>query len=128
MFKAKSIMTRDVHSVRVNTPILEAMQVLLDNNISGLPVVSDDMRLVGVVSEKDMLKMLYEPNDITVAVSEVMTHDPVAFDENDSLTDICECLIDNPFRRVFILSEGKLAGLISRTDIIRFILKARGTV
>ena len=54
-----------------------------------------------------------------------MIRDSTTFNEEDDLFDIYECLMENSFRRVPILSEGKLRGLISRRDIIKFILKLR---
>jgi CBS domain-containing protein len=126
MFKASKIMTRSLVTVRENTSIQEAMNILVDNNIAGLPVVTEDMRLLGIVSEKDMLSLLYKPQSKKPKlVSEVMTRDVVHFNESDDLFDICECLIENKFRRVPILAEGKLAGIISRRDIIKFIIKLR---
>ena len=74
-----------------------------------------------------MLKLLYETRIQDASVAEVMTREVVSFDENDDVIDVCECLIDNHFRRVPILSEGRLAGIISRRDIIKFILKLRKT-
>ena len=53
MLKAKDIMTKNVISVKKNTPILEALQILAKNDITGIPVVREDMILVGVLSEKD---------------------------------------------------------------------------
>ena len=125
MIKARDIMTTDVITVSKNTSTFEAMKLMVKNNITGLPVVSDDMRLLGIVSEKDMLKLLYSPQSEPQSVAECMTSDVVSFDENEELTDVCECLIKNNFMRVPILSVGKLAGIISRRDIIKFILKVR---
>ena len=126
MFKASKVMTRSLITVRENTSLREAMNILVDNNIAGLPVVTEDMRLIGMVSEKDMLSLLYKPQpNKTKFVSEVMTRDVVHFNESDDLFDICECLIENNFRRVPILTEGKLTGIISRRDIIKFIIKLR---
>lgn len=125
MFKAWEAMTRKVISVKEDIPVIEAMKILVDDNITGLPVVSNDMHLLGIVSEKDMLNLLYHPRSKPVSVSEVMTREVVRFDEFDDLFEVCECLIKNNFRRVPIMSGGKLAGVISRRDIIKFILKIR---
>ncbi len=126
MFKARQIMTTSLITVRENTTLREAMNILVDKNIAGLPVVTEDMRLIGIVSEKDMLSLLYKPQPKkTRFVSEVMTRDVVSFDESDSLFDICESFIENNFRRVPILAEGKLTGVISRRDIIKYIIKLR---
>jgi CBS domain-containing protein len=56
-----------------------------------------------------------------------MTDDVISFSEDTPLYDICECLINNGFRRIPILRDGKIAGIISRSDIIKFILKVRAS-
>ena len=125
MFKLRDVMTKDPTTVRRDTPIYDAMRTLVDQGITGMPVVEDDMTLVGVVSEKDMLRLIYEESLTNAEVQEFMSHDVVAFDQDDELIDACECLINNHFRRVPVLSEGKLIGIVSRADIIRYILKLR---
>lgn len=122
MFKASKIMTTDVVTVSPDTTVLDAIRLLVDKKISGLPVVDDSGTLVGIISEKDLLRLLYEVQAKNTPVSKFMTTNVVVFDENDELYDICECLIKNHFRRVPITSEGKLIGIISRPDIIEFIL------
>jgi len=125
MFKAKTIMTTNVISVSKQTGIYEAIRTMVENNITGLPVVNDDMSLAGVISEKDVLSLLYNIEDKPGKVEDFMTKNPVCFNEDDSLIDIAECFIKNDFRRVPIITQGKLAGIISRKDIITYILKLR---
>ena len=128
MLKIKTIMVANPITVRKDTPIREAMQILIDNGITGLPVVDEEEHLLGIVSEKDMLILLYENRPCGGTVADFMTRDVVSFDENDDLVDLCEGLIQASFRRVPILSEGKLVGIVSRTDLIRHILKIRKTL
>ena len=125
MFKAKEIMTTDVITVTRRTDIYEAIRIMVRNNVTGLPVVNDDMSLAGIITEKDVLSLLYNIQDRPGTVEDFMTRDPVSFDENESLIDIAECFIENNFRRVPILTGGKLAGIVSRKDIIAYILKLR---
>jgi len=125
MFKAKIVMTTDVISVSRQTEIYEAIKTMVENNITGLPVVNNDMSLAGVISEKDVLSLLYNIEDKPGKVEDFMTKDPVCFNAEDSLIDITECLIENDFRRVPIVAEGKLAGIVTRKDIIAYILKLR---
>lgn len=125
MFKVKETMSRDVITVKETTPLNEALNLLLKENITGLPVVSGDMFLIGMVSEKDMLKLLYDSQTENKLVSDVMTREVVSFDEDTDLFDVCECLIKNNFKRVPILSQSKLVGIVSRKDIIKSILKYR---
>ena len=97
------------------------------NNITGLPVVDDEGVLVGIVTEKDILVLLcnrLEDTGMDRAVGKVgefMTRHVVCFQPEDSLSDIAECLSTNNFRRVPILDNGKLVGIISRRDVIRYI-------
>lgn len=125
MFKAKDIMTSEVITVDVYTPIYDAISVLVRNNITGLLVLDEDMHLAGVLSEKDVLKLLYNVQDHAGAVEEFMTPEVVQFDQEDSLLDICDCFIKHHFRRVPIMHNGKLVGVISRRDIIRYITQLR---
>ena len=125
MFEAKNIMVTDIITVKKQTPIYEAIRILVEHNITGIPVVNDDMTLVGILSEKDVLKLLYETHDKPGVVEDYMTENPVSFDQDDNLIDITECLIKNNFRRVLITENGKLAGIISRKDIIKYILELR---
>ena len=122
MFKAKDIMIKSVFTVKKETPIYVAIKLLAEKNITGLPVVSDDMHLVGIITEKDMMKLMYDPDIEYCQVKDLMTSKVVYFDENDKIQDVCKKLIENNFRRVPILSKGKVVGIISRSDIIKFIL------
>ncbi len=126
MPKAKDIMTENVVSVKKDTPIYEALKLLAKYNITGIPVVREDMILVGVLSEKDVLRLFYaHEGEEEGTVNDFMTQPAVHFDEKESLLDICDCLTNNYFRRVPVTSEGKLVGIISRKDIIDYILRLR---
>ena len=78
--------------------------------------------MVGIITEKDSLKLLSEDADESATVEEYMTRDVVSFDVEDGLIPVCEGLINNNFRRVPILSNGRLVGIISRKDVIQYIL------
>jgi CBS domain-containing protein len=125
MFEVKTIMKTDVITVKRQTQIYEAIRTFVENNITGLPVVDDDMTLAGIISEKDVLKLLYNIEDRPGMVEDFMTKDVVSFNQDDSLIDVAECLIKNHFRRVPIVEAGKLVGIVSRKDVIRYILKLR---
>lgn len=125
MFKIADVMTRNIISVTKDTPVYDAMRLLVEHNITGMPVVSEDNTLLGVLSEKDMLRLLYEQSGKQGVVENYMTGDPVTFDIDDNLVDVCECLIQSSFRRIPILADGKLAGIVSRRDIIKYILELR---
>jgi CBS domain-containing protein len=127
MLKAKDVMTKDAISVKENTPIYEALELFVKYDISGMPVVEDDMTLIGVLSEKDVIALFYEEKSAKdKKVSDYMTQPPIYFEEEDSLRDVCDFLVKNIFRRVPITSDNKLVGIISIRDMLEVILKKRG--
>lgn len=122
MFNAKDIMTKEVSTVRQDAKITSVIRLLVQKRVTGVPVVSEDMHLLGVVTEKDILKTLrYDPDIKGKTAADLMTSDIISFDENDGLMEVFESLVESNFRRVPILSEGKLVGIVSRRDIIKFL-------
>jgi len=102
------------------------VELLAKNSVTGIPVVEDDMTLVGILTEKDVLRLFYALKDAeNKIVSDFMTQPAVHFNENESLLDICDCLMNNLFRRVPVTSKGKVIGIISRPDLIEYILRLR---
>ena len=127
MLKIKDVMTKDVVSVKKGTPIYEAMEIMRKKDITGMPVIKDDMTLVGVITEKDVLRLFYADEDEkNQQVGFFMTRQAVSYRENESLRSICDFMMINYFRRVPVISEkGKLVGIISRPDIIDYIIEQR---
>lgn len=125
MFKAETVMKSDVITVTRDTPIYEAIRILVESDITGLPVVNDDMTLAGIITEKDVLKLLYDNRDEPGNVEDYMTEDVIRFEHQDSIIDIARSFMDNHFRRVPIVADGKLVGIVSRKDIIAYMLKLR---
>ncbi len=126
MLKAKDVMSKNVVSVQKDAPIFEAIQLLVDHNISGLPVVKEDMTLVGILSEKDVIDLFYEREKAeNRKVEDYMTEPAVHFDENSALVNVCAFLLKNIFRRVPVTSEGKVIGIISVKDVLSSILHLR---
>ncbi len=125
MLKAKEIMQSSLITAKQDTTVIEAINILAQNKITGLPVVDDDMNLVGLVSEKDVLSIAYhvlagivDSAMDTRKIGDIMTKDVVSFRLDDNLADICQCFMNKPFRRVPVLDNGKLVGIISRKDIV----------
>jgi CBS domain-containing protein len=125
----REIMTKDVISVKADTSIYEAMELMAKHDISGLPVVGDDTILIGILSEKDVINLLGAPEDEDdKTVEEFMTQPALYFDEDEGFLDVCDFLKKNVFRRVPITSEGKLVGIVSVRDVIEFILRLSGKI
>ncbi len=122
MATIQSIMKTDLITVGPETSLSEALALLIENNISGLPVVDREGSIVGVLSEKDLLKMFYETGANTV--QSLMTANPVTIAVDAPLVEVFDCLMSNDFRRVLIHKKRKLVGLVSRADLMPTILDA----
>ena len=123
MLTAEEIMTRGVVTVKEDTPIREAIRIMLKEHVYGLPVVFDDMTLAGVLSEKDVVTLLYDKEGLkTKKVRYFMTEHTISFDIDDNLIDVCDFLAKGLVRRVPITSKGKLVGIVSVADIMKYTL------
>ena len=126
MLKAKDVMTDLLVTVSKDTLMFEVGQLLSMHNITGIPVVDEEMHIVGVITEKDMLDlyhvMKYTENR---TVSSSMSRDVVTFDVEDDLDDVYQCFKEHSFRRVPVTRDGKVVGVISRRDMILHMLKVR---
>jgi CBS domain-containing protein len=128
MLRAKDIMTKEVVIVWPETSVKETLELILANEVSGIPVVERDMTLVGIVTEKDLLRLCFEPKSIrNKTVKEFMTQPVVFFDENENFEEICRCLNSMHFRRVPVTKNDKLVGIVSRPDVIRYILSVESS-
>jgi CBS domain-containing protein len=124
MLTAKDIMNKKVICIKKETLIIEAIRVMSKHNITGIPVAEDDMTLIGIISEQDVLRLFHTYEDEQDrTVNDFMTQPAIHFEENESLLDVCYCLRDNAIRRVPVTSNGKVTGIISRSDILKCILK-----
>lgn len=115
---AQAIMQYGVISVHPTDPVSRAATLLIEKNISGVPVV-EDSKVVGMLSDKDLLWILREKEYLPGLVQDCMTPDAYSFDVDDSLADVCTYLCDRPFRRVPILHQERLAGIITRGDLLQ---------
>jgi CBS domain-containing protein len=140
------VMSRDPIVVRPETPLNEAIQILTEKRISGLPVVGDTGKLVGIISESDLMwqetgvtppayimildSVIYLQNpakyerDLHKAlgqtVGEVMSSDPVTVSPDKTLREAAKLMHDREVRRLPVIdSEGKIIGILTRGDVVR---------
>jgi CBS domain-containing protein len=120
MVAAKEIMNMNVITMARDEDIFEAVRTMTLNHITGLPVLDEDGTLVGIITEKDVLTLLSGPK-ASGRVEDFMTRSVVCFTPQDRIDDIAECFRENHFRRVPVVEEGRLVGIVSRRDILRYI-------
>ncbi|XP_047983082.1 CBS domain-containing protein CBSX1, chloroplastic-like isoform X2 [Salvia hispanica] len=143
-----------LHAVKPTTTIDEALDILVEKRITGFPVIDDDWKLVGVVSDYDLLaldsisgggqqeipifpdvdsswktfneiqKLLSKTNG--KVISDVMTPAPLVVRENTNLEDVVRILLVTKFRRLPVVDgEGRLVGIITRGNIVRAALQIK---
>ena len=123
MLKAKEIMSKSVSTIRPDQTLLDAMEILVCKEVSGLPVVNADEALVGIITEKDILNFVFSGNLKSTRVKDVMTKDVVSFSPNDNVDTIALAIGQQRFRSVPIVERGKVVGIVSRRDIIHSALQ-----
>ncbi len=127
MFPIIDIMTKDVITADKNTPIYELIQILTEKRITGIPIVEKDKTLIGIVSEFDVLHLLLDmESGASKTAEDVMTKKVIAFEDTSTAIEVCEFFLNNPSkRRLPIVHQGRLVGLVSRADIVKLIKKLR---
>ena len=146
--KTQDIMNRDVISIRADTTVDEIARLLSEHRIGGLPVVDDDNRVIGIVSESDLflkekgmpfsavkvptlfqrwvdserLIEIYESARHHTA-ADVMTTEVVCVDVEDTVGHAAMLMAQRNIKRVPVLQNGSLAGIITRADIIRLLAR-----
>lgn len=126
MFKVMNVATKMVITTRPETPIYDAIRTLANRNITDMPVVDENLNLVGILSERDVLELLSETRDrAEQTVADYMCKDVFSLDVNANLIDLCDCLTNNHFRSVPVTADGKLHAIASRGDVIQGILRVK---
>jgi|SRR5215469_4615620 len=153
--RAVDVMTTNVITVEPDTPVQEIAKMLSEKSISGVPVVGTDGRLVGIVSEGDLLHRVETGTERrpdrstgrrrswwldTVAADEelardyvkshgrtandVMTREVISVEETTELADIANLLETKRVKRVPVVRDGKLVGIVSRANLVRALAAA----
>jgi CBS domain-containing protein len=125
VFQVRNIMTGNVIAIRPDATIDEVISTLLDHRVSGLPVVDDDGRLLGIISEIDIIDLVYTDDIETSRVCDHMTRDVLTVDAESSIDEAAAIFCGKPIRRLPVLAEGRLVGILSRRDLIRFVREVR---
>jgi CBS domain-containing protein len=128
MFQVQDIMTTNVVTVTPKATLRDAASLILRHGISGLPVVDDQDQLVGVLSEWDLLEVLESPEIESDLVGDYMTPNPVCVNEETSLVDVVDLFQTRRVRRLPVTRDMFLVGVVSRHDLIRFVLTTRDRI
>lgn len=122
----KEYMTRKLITFKEDTDINVAIKSLLDNKITGAPVLDNNGHVVGLIDDKDCLKVLfgnvYNQLPTTNSVSDYMSNVMKFISIDQNIMDVALIFVSSPFKRLIVTdNNNKLVGQISRCDILRAI-------
>ena len=115
---ARDIMTRKVCTIQPEASAQEAAQLLDQMRISGLPVVDEDGKIIGIVTEADIISKV---NRDGLRVANIMSQEVIFVDEETLVSEIAMLLTDRKIKRVPVVNDGKLVGIVSRADIVHAV-------
>ena len=143
----EEVMTRDVITVSPTTPIHKAARLMVEHGVSGLPVVDDDGRLVGIISEGDLIlrqtrreerpwwRWFFENGEqlareyqkaVGTTVGEVMTRSVVTISPVWGIEMAAAIMQNRRIRRLPVVHDGQLVGIVSRADLIKALATEAG--
>jgi CBS domain-containing protein len=146
--RARDIMTQAVITVQPETTVREAARLFAENHISGAPVVDDEGRLLGIISEGDLLhrreagtesrrlswwlELFASKRDLAAMylkenarlVKDVMTTDVISVAELTPINEVAELMERRRIKRVPVLYDGQLLGIISRANLVKAVASA----
>lgn len=116
----REIMTGDLETTTPETTIAELARQLLDGGYSGMPVVDTEGVLVGMVSEYDVISKR------GATVAEIMSRGVISVAEDAGTDQVAGIMGLHGIRRVPVLRDGRLIGIVSRTDLLRLFVEQGG--
>lgn len=124
-------MSRNLITFKEEQKVIEVMETLVQNRISGAPVVNDDDELVGIISDGDCMKQISESRYFNMPVGDLLVKDYMSRDvatttPDANIFDVANLFYKHNCRRFPVLQDGKLIGQISRKDILTAALAFRG--
>jgi CBS-domain-containing membrane protein len=141
------LMTMKVATISPANSVKHAAQVMLENRVSGLPVINDERNLVGILTEGDLLRRVelhtgrISPAELTGMsvkqrarayvkshswnVADVMSANVVTVDERTPISQVAALMEEHNIKRVPVVREGRLVGIISRADLLRALVAAK---
>ena len=115
----------EVLTIEPTTNLAAAAKLLAERKIGALVVTGPDQRVVGIVSERDIVQELaaHGPAALDLALTEVMTRKVTTCSASDTISSVMERMTAGKFRHLPVLDQGRLAGIVSIGDVVKHRLQ-----
>ena len=137
--RAKDVMSSPVTTVSVGATLRDAAKLLVNTQVSALPVIDDKGNMAGIVSEVDLIRRVVGDTDdhtqfhahlgdpdsqeaLAAPIAEVMTRQVISTGEDTPLEDIATLILKHQKKRIPIVRDGAVIGIVSRTDLVKAML------
>jgi CBS domain-containing protein len=120
-----SVKGTEVLTIDPTTNLAAAAKLLAERKIGALVVTGPDQRVVGIVSERDIVQELaaHGPAALDLALTEVMTRKVTTCSASDTISSVMERMTAGKFRHLPVLEQGRLAGIVSIGDVVKYRLQ-----
>lgn len=117
--KVAEIMTPNPYYLQEHDTIREATQLFIDNKVDGAPVLNEKNQIIGLVGKSNLYRAIVNNYDTNTPIKEIMTKNIMTVDVNESVYDV----MNYPYSRLPVLDNGKMVGIVTRTDLNSFYNK-----
>jgi len=120
---------RDIWSIAPSKSVYQAIELMAEKEVGALPVLDYDRVLLGIVSERDYARKVVLKNKVAseVTIEEIMTRAVISIDENSTIETCMFLMSDNKIRHLPVVVKGRLVGIITVGDLLKFSLKQKST-
>jgi len=115
----RDVMKKDIIVVKAHESVQHISKMLTEKNISNIPVIDAKGKLVGVVSEQDIIKAMGSDKFMKLSAKDIMTKNVLSVKENDPLEYVSKIFMEKPYRRLPVTRNKKVVGVITREEIIQ---------
>lgn len=115
---ASDIMTHKVYTIHPEASVQETAQLLYDKRISGLPVLDAGGSIMGIITEADIISKVDRGG---LCVADIMSREVITVNEEMPVNEIAALLTERRIKRVPVVCDGKLVGIVSRGDIVHAV-------
>ena len=127
--KVRDLMTAEIYAVRPEAPISVVQDLMDEKNIRHVPVVDDEGTLVGLVSQRDLIRWTSASDDLPLTASmdllsvtragDIMTRQIETVEADEDLATAARIMLENKYGCLPVFEEGELAGIITEADFVR---------